>query len=159
MVSTELWSELDSFFWDAVYASKIKWQLNGFEPWSFGYNSFSFLLQSGLRNGVRADDRSYCFSQFKTLPLVTLLQLIYPDLYRVDTLTDENALREEDENGSEILIPQPDRLQLSFERISAVGKWSHFFVLHDVVRSYKFTVQQIEISLAFLPPVSKDQDF
>merc|ERR1711956_108383 len=74
-----------------------------------------------IPNGVRADDRSFCFSQFKTLPLVQLLQLVYPDLYRVDTLTDENALKEEDESGVELLIPQPDRLQLSFERITAVG--------------------------------------
>ena len=39
----------------------------------------------------------------------------------MDTLTDENALKEEDESGVELLIPQPDRLQLSFERITAVG--------------------------------------
>ena len=39
----------------------------------------------------------------------------------MDTLTDENALKEEDESGAELLIPQPDRLQLSFERITAIG--------------------------------------
>jgi hypothetical protein len=43
-------------------------------------------------------------------------------LYRVDTLTDEGALKEEDDNGTELIIPQPIRLQLSFERISATGK-------------------------------------
>ena len=43
----------------------------------------------------------------------------------MDTLTDENALKEEDESGAELLIPQPDRLQLSFERITAVG--TYFF--------------------------------
>jgi hypothetical protein len=44
----------------------------------------------------------------------------------VDTLTDENALKEEDESGAELLIPQPDRLQLSFERITAVGMYFFF---------------------------------
>ena len=41
----------------------------------------------------------------------------------MDTLTDENALKEEDESGAELLIPQPDRLQLSFERITAIGMY------------------------------------
>ena len=56
-----------------------------------------------------------CFS-------LQLLQLIYPDLYRVDNINLEGCLTEEDENGGELLIPQPDRLQLSFERISATGE-------------------------------------
>ena len=98
------------------------------------------LRSAGFRNGVRADERSHYFSQFKTLPLTQvslssitlfkrskidtffqLLQLIYPDLYRVDNINLEGCLTEEDENGGELLIPQPDRLQLSFERISATG--------------------------------------
>ena len=54
--------------------------------------------------------------------VLQLLQLVYPDLYRVDTLSDEGAIKEEDENGAEILIPQPNRLQLSFEKVSATGK-------------------------------------
>ena len=53
---------------------------------------------------------------------------MYPDLYRLDTLSDENALKEEDENGAELLIPQPDRLQLSFEKITAIGNWIYFFI-------------------------------
>ena len=55
-----------------------------------------------------------------------LLQLIYPDLYRVDNINLEGCLTEEDENGGELLIPQPDRLQLSFERISATGILNFF---------------------------------
>ena len=35
----------------------------------------------------------------------------------------ENALKEEYESGVELLIPQPDKLQLSFERIMAVGTY------------------------------------
>lgn len=81
------------------------------------------LRSAGFRNGVRADDRSFCFSQFKTLPLTQLIQTVYPDLYRVDNLTDEGALKEEDDNGTEVVIPQPDRLQLSFEKISATGMY------------------------------------
>ena len=42
-------------------------------------------------------------------------------MYRVDNINLEGCLTEEDENGGELLIPQPDRLQLSFERISATG--------------------------------------
>ena len=40
-------------------------------------------------------------------------------MYRIDTLSDEGAIKEEDDNGGEILIPQPNRLQLSFEKVSA----------------------------------------
>ena len=36
-------------------------------------------------------------------------------------------MTEEDENGGELLIPQPDRLQLSFERISATGILKKYF--------------------------------
>jgi len=81
------------------------------------------LRSSGFRNNVRVDERSYCFSQFKTLPLTLLLQLVYPDLYRIDTLTDDGAIKEEDDDGAEIIIPQPTRLQLSFEKISATGMY------------------------------------
>eukprot|EP00095_Tigriopus_kingsejongensis_P001586 maker-scaffold831_size90909-snap-gene-0.16 protein:Tk01586 transcript:maker-scaffold831_size90909-snap-gene-0.16-mRNA-1 annotation:"protein transport protein sec24b-like" len=73
-----------------------------------------------FKSGQRADDRSDCLARFKSLPLTQLLQYIYPDLYRVDDLNDEGALAEGDEDD-EILIPQPPRLQLSFERISATG--------------------------------------
>ncbi len=49
------------------------------------------------------------------------MQLLYPDLYRVDDLTDAGAI-EDDEDG-DVLIPQPPRLQLSYERISATGMY------------------------------------
>ncbi len=54
------------------------------------------------------------------------MQMIYPDLYRVDDLNDDNALKEEDDNGGEVVIPQPPRLQLSFEQVSAIGKEPFF---------------------------------
>ena len=71
----------------------------------------------------RVDERSYCFPQFKTLHLTLLLQLVYPDLYCIDTLTDEGAIKEEDDNGAKIIIPQPTRLQLSFEEISTTDMY------------------------------------
>ena len=46
------------------------------------------------------------------------MQSVYPDLYRVDDLNDEGALHEEggdssDEDGNtEVIVPQPDRLQV-----------------------------------------------
>ncbi len=50
------------------------------------------------------------------------MQSVYPDLYRVDDLNDEGALHEEggdssDEDGNtEVIVPQPDRLQVFFKR-------------------------------------------
>ena len=66
--------------------------------------------------------------------LFQLLQLIYPDLYRVDNINLEGCLTEEDENGGELLIPQPDRLQLSFERISATGE------LNSISKKFSFGI-------------------
>ncbi len=48
------------------------------------------------------------------------MQSVYPDLYRVDMLTEEGGLHEEggdssDEDGNtEIIVPQPERLQVCF---------------------------------------------
>lgn len=96
----------------------------------------------GFRNGVSSDERSFAFAEFKSLPLQQLLLMIYPDLYRVDDLSndDENVIvetkpssesgddgsdNEEDRESrsTEVRIPQPARLQLSFERISATGMY------------------------------------
>lgn len=47
-----------------------------------------------------------------------LIQMVYPDLYRVDNMTEEGGLRQEgddssDEDGNtEIIVPQPERLQV-----------------------------------------------
>ena len=44
--------------------------------------------------------------------------MVYPDLYRVDNMTEEGGLRQEgddssDEDGNtEIIVPQPERLQV-----------------------------------------------
>ena len=62
-------------------------------------------MQSGFRNSSRTDDRAAIFNSFKTLPLHQLIQLVYPDLYRVDDLTDdgEDVVVDENEDGEVIL--------------------------------------------------------
>ena len=86
----------------------------------------------GFRPGMKPDDRTSAFLQFKTLPLAQvgykhhafcehllnesrssnpqLIQYIYPDLYRVDELSDIGGI--EDPADQEIVIPQPPRLQV-----------------------------------------------
>lgn len=83
------------------------------------------LRTPGFRNSSRTDERAAIFNSFKTLPLCHLIHLVYPDLYRVDDLTDEtdDVLVEENEDGEQVRVPQPPRLQLSFERISATGMY------------------------------------
>jgi len=128
------------------------------------------LRSAGFRNGVRADERSHYFSQFKTLPLTQLLQLIYPDLYRVDNINLEGCLTEEDENGGELLIPQPDRLQLSFERISATGMYlldlgDMFYLyicrgIHSMILERLFGVtrlQDVDETMTELPEKDNDE--
>lgn len=68
------------------------------------------------------------------------MQFLYPDLYRIDDLSDANSIEaseddklggggsdteSEDEGhpGRPVLIPQPSRSQLSYERISTVGMY------------------------------------
>jgi len=69
------------------------------------------------RSGVKLDDRTASLIEMKCLPLVPLIQAIYPDLYRVDNL--ELAKTMEDEEGT--VIPVVDRLQLSAENVSLSG--------------------------------------
>ena len=53
----------------------------------------------------------------KCLPLGQLIQMLYPDMYKVDNL--ELAKTKEDEDGQ--LIPLPGRLQLSAEHVTLNG--------------------------------------
>merc|ERR1719309_1676087 len=71
------------------------------------------------RPGLRLDDRTTALINMKCLPLSAMIQTIYPDLYRVDTL--ETVETKEDEDGN--LIPQPPRLQLSAEKIAMNGAY------------------------------------
>lgn len=51
----------------------------------------SFSLQKAFRTGTstRLDDRVYAMCQMKSQPLVHLMKMIHPNLYRIDRLTDE----------------------------------------------------------------------
>jgi len=71
------------------------------------------------RPGLRLDDRTTALINMKCLPLSAMIQTIYPDLYRVDSL--ETVETKEDEDGN--LIPQPPRLQLSAEKIAMNGAY------------------------------------
>ena len=69
------------------------------------------------RPGVKLDERSAALIMMKCLPLGQLIQMLYPDMYKVDSL--ELAKTKEDEEGQ--LIPAPDRLQLSAEHVTLNG--------------------------------------
>ena len=44
------------------------------------------IISHPSRSGVKLDERTASLIQMKCLPLVPLIQAIYPDLYRVDNL-------------------------------------------------------------------------
>lgn len=50
-----------------------------------------FVLQKAFRTGTstRLDDRVYAMCQIKSQPLVHLMKMIHPNLYRIDKLIDE----------------------------------------------------------------------
>lgn len=52
-------------------------------------------LQKAFRTGTstRLDDRVYAMCQMKSQPLVHLMKMIHPNLYRIDRLTDEVCAR------------------------------------------------------------------
>ncbi|XP_029546428.1 protein transport protein Sec24A isoform X2 [Salmo trutta] len=78
----------------------------------------ALLKQKAFRMGTstRLDDRVFAMCQLKYQPLVYVMLMIHPALYRVDDLTDEGAL-----NISERTIPQPRVQQLSVEKLSRDG--------------------------------------
>lgn len=54
--------------------------------------------------------------QMKSLPLVQLIQMVYPDLYPVHALDDRNS---KDIDGK--VCPQPPRIHLSAEKLDFRG--------------------------------------
>uniref|UniRef100_A0AAV2MI77 SEC24 homolog B, COPII coat complex component n=1 Tax=Knipowitschia caucasica TaxID=637954 RepID=A0AAV2MI77_KNICA len=76
------------------------------------------LKQKSLRTGTstRLDERVFAMCQFKTEPLPQLMRLLHPDLYRLDTVSDQGALHLND-----TIVPQPPLLHLSAERITQDG--------------------------------------
>lgn len=78
----------------------------------------ALLKQKALRTGTstRLDERVFAMCQFKTEPLPQLMRLMHPDLYRLDTISDQGALHLND-----VIVPQPQLLHLSMERLSRDG--------------------------------------
>ncbi|XP_073505705.1 protein transport protein Sec24A [Phyllobates terribilis] len=80
----------------------------------------ALLKQKAFQTGTNAslDERIYSMCQIKNQPLVYLMLMTHPNLYRVDNLADEGAL-----NINDKTIPQPPVLQLSVEKLSRDGAY------------------------------------
>ncbi|XP_062839071.1 protein transport protein Sec24B isoform X3 [Anolis carolinensis] len=74
--------------------------------------------QKAFRTGTstRLDDRVYTMCQIKSQPLVHLMKMLYPSLYRIDRLTDEGAIHVNDR-----VVPQPPLQRLSAEKLTREG--------------------------------------
>ncbi|KAM4748180.1 protein transport protein Sec24A [Rhinophrynus dorsalis] len=80
----------------------------------------ALLKQKAFQTGTNAglDERTFAMCQIKNQPLVYLMLMTHPNLYRVDNLTDEGAL-----NINDRTIPQPPILQLSVEKLNRDGAY------------------------------------
>ncbi|XP_025729484.1 protein transport protein Sec24B isoform X3 [Callorhinus ursinus] len=78
----------------------------------------ALLKQKAFRTGTstRLDDRVYAMCQIKCQPLVHLMKMIHPNLYRIDRLTDEGAVHVNDR-----VVPQPPLQKLSAEKLTREG--------------------------------------
>ncbi|KAM6148116.1 protein transport protein Sec24B isoform 1-T1 [Erethizon dorsatum] len=78
----------------------------------------ALLKQKAFRTGTstRLDDRVYAMCQIKSQPLVHLMRMIHPGLYRIDRLTDEGAIHVNDR-----VVPQPPLQKLSAEKLTREG--------------------------------------
>ncbi|CAN7993942.1 unnamed protein product [Ixodes hexagonus] len=92
----------------------------------------ALMKHTAFRVGVstKLDDRVFAMEQMKSMPLSYLMTYIYPALYPVHMLDDQNALTLED--GT--VVSQPPRLQLSFEKIDRHG----CYLLDTVERLYLY---------------------
>ncbi|XP_076005249.1 protein transport protein Sec24B isoform X2 [Genypterus blacodes] len=78
----------------------------------------ALLKQKALRTGTstRLDERVFAMCEFKTQPLQQMMRMVHPDLYRLDNVSDQGALHLND-----TIVPQPQLLHLSAERLSRDG--------------------------------------
>ncbi|XP_038611027.1 protein transport protein Sec24B isoform X2 [Tachyglossus aculeatus] len=78
----------------------------------------ALLKQKAFRTGTstRLDDRVFAMCQMKSQPLVHLMKMIHPNLYRVDRLTDESSIHVNDR-----VVPQPPLQKLSAEKLTREG--------------------------------------
>ncbi|KAL3215770.1 hypothetical protein MRX96_051278 [Rhipicephalus microplus] len=88
--------------------------------------------ETAFRVGIstKLDERVFAMEQMKMMPLSYLTTYIYPALYPLHMLDDQDALELED--GT--LVCQPPRLQLSFENIDRHG----CYALDTVDRLYLY---------------------
>ncbi|XP_074865539.1 protein transport protein Sec24A isoform X3 [Carettochelys insculpta] len=86
----------------------------------FPLHVLALLKQKAFQTGtnIRLDERIFTMCQVKNQPLIYLMLMTHPNLYRVDNLTDEGAL-----NINDRTIPQPPILQLSVEKLSRDGAY------------------------------------
>ncbi|XP_037763745.1 protein transport protein Sec24A isoform X1 [Chelonia mydas] len=86
----------------------------------FPLHVLALLKQKAFQTGtnIRLDERIFTMCQVKNQPLIYLMLMTHPNLYRVDNLTDEGAL-----NINDKTIPQPPILQLSVEKLSRDGAY------------------------------------
>lgn len=78
----------------------------------------ALLKQKAFRTGTstRLDDRVFAMCQMKYQPLLHLMKMIHPSLYRIDRLTDEGAILIND-----LVVPQPHLQPLSAEKLEREG--------------------------------------
>uniref|UniRef100_A0A8B9TUE0 SEC24 homolog B, COPII coat complex component n=1 Tax=Anas platyrhynchos TaxID=8839 RepID=A0A8B9TUE0_ANAPL len=78
----------------------------------------ALLKQKAFRTGTstRLDDRVYAMCQIKSQPLIHLMKMIHPNLYRIDKLTEESTIHVNDR-----VVPQPPLQKLSAEKLTREG--------------------------------------
>ncbi|XP_066429921.1 protein transport protein Sec24B [Eleutherodactylus coqui] len=78
----------------------------------------ALLKQKAFRTGTctRLDDRVFAMCQMKYQPLLQLMKMIHPSLFRIDRLTDEGAILVND-----LVVPQPQLQHLSAEKLEKEG--------------------------------------
>ncbi|NXJ95840.1 SC24B protein, partial [Corythaixoides concolor] len=78
----------------------------------------ALLKQKAFRTGTstRLDDRVYAMCQMKSQPLVHLMKMIHPNLYRIDKLINESTIHVNDR-----VVPQPPLQKLSAEKLTREG--------------------------------------
>ncbi|XP_048799211.1 protein transport protein Sec24B isoform X1 [Lagopus muta] len=90
----------------------------------------ALLKQKAFRTGTstRLDDRVYAMCQIKSQPLVHMMKMIHPNLYRIDKLIEESTIHVNDR-----VVPQPPLQKLSAEKLTREGAFlmdcgSNFYI-------------------------------
>ncbi|XP_035600404.1 protein transport protein Sec24B-like isoform X5 [Oncorhynchus keta] len=78
----------------------------------------ALLKQKALRTGTstKLDERVFAMCEFKSQPLQQIMRTVHPDLYRLDTISDQGALHLND-----CIVPQPHLLHLTAEKLTREG--------------------------------------